>query len=288
MSRHSSLLFAVGPRLVALVVAASLTAGCASAGGWPRVISVEGARAQPTVRGEWIGSYDEALVSIAAVMTDQLGLPPLDASILFYPDRDAFRTALEATGYTPDFARETAATLTAVSGHRRVIVNDRAMEDVGWLFRIALLAHELTHTLQYTFANGVRGTSDQWLREGFAEWVEVEVLVRLGFTSRPQAQRVLLGRLREARIERLPELSQMVTFPDWVSLAQQVGQEALYGHAMLAAGFLLDRHGLQAAIDYFEMFATSDDREDNFRRAFGQDLRAFETEFSARLTQMLR
>jgi hypothetical protein len=31
-----------------------------------------------------------------------------------------------------------------------------------------LLAHELTHTVQYELGGGHRGTSDQWLREGFA------------------------------------------------------------------------------------------------------------------------
>ena len=221
-------------------------------------------------------------------MTEQLDLPPLKASMLFYPDRDAFRAALEAQGYAPDLARDTAATLTAVSGYQRVLINDRSMEEVGWLFRTALLAHELTHTLQYEWAGGIRGTSDQWLREGFAEWVEVEVLVRLGFTTRSAAQRVLLTRLREAGTRDLPTLSQMVTFPQWVALAQRVGQETLYGHAMLAADFLLERHGLPAAIGYFELFAASGDRAANFTRAFGQDLDAFETAFNARLATMLR
>jgi hypothetical protein len=276
------------PGLAAAVAAAWTLSACASAGDWPRVLSVEGARGQPTLRGEWIATYDEALVSIADIMTGQLGLPTLQASLYFYPDREAFRLALEADGYTPDFARETAATLSAVSGFKRVLINDRSMEEVGWLFRVALLAHELTHTLQYEFGGGTRGTSDQWLREGFAEWVEVEVLVRLGFTTRGEARRVMLNRLRDAGADRLPTLSQMVTFPDWVGLAQRFGQEAVYGHAMLAAEFLLERHGLSAAIGYFELFRASNDRAANFRQAFGQDLRQFEADFNARLAALLR
>ena len=270
-----------------VAIAISLLAGCATGGTWPRILSVEAARAQPT-RGEWIATYDEALVSIAAIMTNELGLPPLRASLHFYPDRTAFRSALEADGYPPDFARQTASTLSAVSGFQRVLINDQSMEEVGWLFRVALLAHELTHTLQYEFGGGSRGTSDQWLREGFAEWVEVEVLVRLGFTTRLEARRVMVNRLRDAGLQRLPTLSQLVTFPDWVAVVERFGQEAVYGHAMLAAEFLLERQGLPAAISYFELFRASDDRLANFRRAFGQDLRQFETDFSARLATLLR
>jgi pyridine nucleotide-disulfide oxidoreductase family protein len=274
--------------LLAVLAATSATAGCASAGTWPRIVAVSGEPKNAPGRGEWITTYDEAIGSIASIMGGQLGLPPLQASLFFYPDRDAFRGALEAEGYTPDFARQTAETLTAVSGFKRVLINDRSMEDVGWLFRIALLAHELTHTLQYEFAGGKRGTSDQWLREGFAEWVEVEVLVRLGFTTRSDAQRVLRNRIRDAGVNRWPPLSGMVTFPQWVDLAQRFGQEALYGYAMLAAEYLVERHGMSAAIGYFQLFGASDDRVANFRRAFGQDLAEFEAAFNVQLAAMLR
>jgi hypothetical protein len=270
------------------IVAVALVSACATSGMWPRIVAIDGAGAVGPARGEWIASYDEATASIAAVMTGQLGLPSLHASLYFYPNRDAFRAALEGEGYAPDFARQTAETLTAVSGFKRVLINDRAMEDVGWLFRVALIAHELTHTLQYELAGGTRGTSDQWLREGFAEWVEVEVLVRLGFITRSDARRVLRARVRDAGADRWPPLSRMVTFPEWVDLVQRFGQEALYGYAMLAAEYLVERHGLPAAIGYFQSFGASDDRVANFRRAFGQDLTDFEQVFHARLATLLR
>jgi hypothetical protein len=273
---------------LAILIVAGAAAGCATAGAWPRVVAVGGASASAPARGEWISTYEEAAASIGSVMSGQLGLPSLQASLYFYPDGETFRGALEAEGYTPEFARQTAETLTAVSGFKRVLINDRSMEEVGWLFRTALLAHELTHTLQYDFAGGKRGTSDQWLREGFAEWVEVEVLVRLGFTTRTDARRVLRNRIRDAGVNRWPPLSAMVTFPQWVDLAQRFGQEALYGYAMLAAEYLVERHGLPAAIGYFELFAASDDRVANFRQAFGQDLSDFEMAFNARLAAIVR
>ena len=277
-------------RLAAVCIACSVIAlaGCVSAGTWPRVVTLQEVSAAPTLRGEWIASYDEAVAAIAAIMSRDLGLPPMQAAIHFHRDRAAFQAALEGEGYEPSFARDTAATLSAVSGYRRVLINDASLADLGWLFRIALLAHELTHTVQYEFSGGSRGTSDQWLREGFADWVEVEVLVRLGFLTRAEARRAVLGRLRAVGADRLPALSEMVTFPDWVAVVQRSNEEAVYGHAMLATEFLMERTAMDAVIDYFRLFAGSSDRIANFERAFGQDLPAFEAAFAGYLKAQLR
>jgi hypothetical protein len=275
-------------RRVALIVALA-AAGCVSAGTWPRTLSVRDIRAQPTLRGDWITSDEEALASIALIMWRDLGLPQVQAELQFHRDRTAFRAALESTGYEPAFARQTADTLVAVSGHRRVLINDAGLQDMPMPYRIALLAHELTHTIQYEWAGGVRSTSDQWLREGFAEWVEIEALVRLGFTSRPRARATIVRRLRDAGVARtLPPLSAMVTFQQWVSLAQQFEEEPVYGYAALAVDLLLERHGFARTVAYFERFAGSPDRAANFREAFGEDLPAFEAAFRAHLTALLR
>lgn len=275
-------------RLTAACLACALAVpGCASSVTWPRVVSTADIAARPTARGDWIESYEEALASITAIMVRDLGLPPVHAFVVFHRDRDAFRAALEATGYEPAFARDTADALSAVSGHQRVIVNDDAMADLVWPIRLGLLAHELTHTLQYDFSGGTRGTSDQWLREGFAEWVEVEVLVRLDLTTRDQARTIAVNRLRGAGVRALPPLSAMVTFPDWVDLALRLGQEPIYAQAFLAADFLLRRHGAPAAVDYFRRFAESDDRLANFQRAFGEELTEFERAFQVHLAGLL-
>jgi hypothetical protein len=272
---------------VLVAFALTLPAGCATAA-WPRAMVVSQITAPATTRGDWIESYDAALASIAAIMTRDLALPQPDATVHFHADRDAFRQALEATGYDPAFARETADTLTAVSGHERVVVNAAALEEQPWPIRIALLAHELAHTIQYRWAGGMRGTSDQWLREGFAEWVEVEALVRLGFTTRPEARRVVLSRLRAAGADRLPRLADVVTFPQWVAVVSRSNQEAVYGHAMLATEFLIERTSVTAAVSYFTRFASSDDRLANFERAFGEPLARFEDAWLERQAMLLR
>jgi hypothetical protein len=265
---------------------ACIAGGCASVATGPRIVSTSDVRARATTRGEWIESYEDALASITAIMTRDLGLPGLQASLYFYPGRDAFRAALEADGYDPAFARDTADALSAVSGFRRVLVNDEGLRDVGWHYRVGVLAHELTHTLQYEFSGGSRGTSEQWLREGFAEWVEVQVLVALDFTTRPQARSIAIHQLRQAGAP--TPLSQMVTFPDWVALAQRFGQEPIYAQALLSAEFLLERHGVPAALNYFARFASSDDRLANFREAFGEDLAKFEEAFGVHAAGLLR
>ena len=272
-----------GPLVFAIVAA-----GCVSAT-WPRVVEIGDIRARPMLRGEWITSDDEALASIADIMSRDLGLPAPQAALFFQRDREAFRIALEADGYEPAFARQTAQTLAAVSGFRRVLINDAALQELPWPFRIALLAHELTHTIQYEWGGGVRGTSEQWLREGFADWVEMETLVALGFTTRERARATVVRRLHESGVARtLPPLAQMVTFPEWVALTERFGEEALYGYAMIAAQLILDRHGLAKTIGYFQLFAGSADRVGNFRRAFGEELPEFEAAFRAHLAGLLR
>ena len=270
-----------------LVLAIVATACAAST--WPRVVPIADVRAPAMRRGEWIASDEEALASIAAIMSGDLGLPEPQAALVFHRDRDAFRVALEADGYDPAFARQTAQALAAVSGFRRVLINDAALQEQPWPFRIALLAHELTHTIQYEWGGGVRGTSEQWLREGFADWVEMETLVALGFTTRERARATVLRRLREGGVARtLPPLAEMVTFPDWVALTQRFGEEAIYGYAMIAAQLVLERHGLGRTVAYFELFAGSSDRVANFHRAFGEELSEFEAAFRVHLAALLR
>jgi hypothetical protein len=272
-------------RALSWVIVAAASAACASLDAWPLVMTIGNTRAQPVARGEWIEDYDTALASVAAVMRD-LGLPAVQGTLVFHRDRAAFRAALEQVGYSAEAARTTAETLTAVGGHRRVLINDEGLRDAPWLVRIALIAHELTHTVQYEWSGGVRGTSDQWLREGFAEWVEVQALTRLGFTTPSSARNTVLRRIRDAGGARaFPPLTQMVTFPDWVALARRFDQEAFYGHAWMATQLLIDRHGVAKVISYFERFAQSDDRLANFRDAFGEDLSQFQTAAAASLAR---
>src|SRR5688500_13275795 len=229
-----------------------LASGCAATTTGPMVISMADVRASPVRVGEWIGGYDSALASIAAIMERDLSLPEAHATLYFYPDRDAFRSALEAEGYDAEFARDAASTLSGIGGFRRVLLNDATLRWLEWPHRIALLAHELTHTVQYEFSRGQRGTSEQWLREGFAEWVEVHVLDALDFTTWNQARAIAARRVRDAARQRpAPSFSEMVTYPDWVRVIQKTGEESVYAQAFMSVDLLIQRHGLPAVIQYF-------------------------------------
>jgi hypothetical protein len=266
-----------------------LVAACASTPGGPRAISLDEIRGRPVEYSTGIADDERTLVSIATVMERDLGLPELRAVLHFYPNRQAFQSALEAAGYDADLARDTAAAMSAIGGFRRVLLNDSALRRLKWSQRIALLAHELTHTVQYEFSSGRRSTSEQWLREGFADWVSVYVLESLDLSTREGARQRALNSLRAVGERRgLPILSDMVTFPEWVALSARPAGESIYEQAFLAVDFLIDRHHLSRVIAYFRLFAESDDRLRHFQTAFGEDLPAFEAAFRMHLDGRLR
>ena len=109
--------------------------------------------------------------------------------------------------------------------------------------------------------------------------------LRLGRFADERARRV--GQVRRA-IDRtpFPPLTELATFPQWVSWRSRQGADVTYGQAFLAVDLLIERRGHPAAVDYFRRFARVDDRLGNFRAAFGQDLTAFDREFAAHLRDL--
>jgi len=260
------------------VVVLSLAA-CAVGPGAPRVLSSATIKANPVARVEWIGGWDSAMATAIATMERELGLPRFEVSLHLFPGREAFEAALVRSGYRSDFARDTARTMTAIGGSRAVLVNEGNLVAAPWERRLGLLVHELAHSLQYELGGGQRGTSDQWLREGFAEWVSVCVLQGLEATSLDQTRQRALGRLRGRQRAGLPPLEQMLTFPQWVALGQGPHAGVVYDLAFAAVDFLIRRHGFTRVVRYFELFTGSADRVANFRAAFGEDLDDFERAF---------
>jgi hypothetical protein len=267
--------------------AAFVLAGCAVA---PRVIPVSVSPGQARPSAERIADYPEALAAIASVMVEELKLPVLRASLILYPHRDAFETGLVTERrFDPFLARDTARFSWGVGEPDNVLVNEAALLNVAWPDRIRFLAHEFTHTVQYAFANGRRSTSDQWLREGFADWVSYRVLESLGLATFAEKRESRLAQIRGARDRQpFPSLTQMVTFREWVTLRNRHGATVTYGQAFLAVDFLIERKGLPAVVEYFRLFGQSEDRLVNFQTAFGRELSAFESEFATSLQSLLR
>jgi hypothetical protein len=254
-----------------------------------RVVHVPGDSPAPASRIQWILDYNGAVATIASVMEEDLRLGPVTATLHFFPDRQAFQDALIGEGYDSGFARDTASSLDAIAGHRRVLLNEAALARLGWTDRVALLAHELTHTAQYELAGGRRGSSDQWLREGFAEWVSWRVLEALGASTMAAGRRTNLGRVRAAHARaELPALARLVTFRQWVGLRTHQGAVPMYAQSFLAVDFLIERHGLDRVLKYFRAFGQSDDRIAIFQQTFGETLVSFERAFRSHLGRRLR
>jgi hypothetical protein len=274
--------------LLAFLCAASLTAtGCASASGQARTIVLEEIRVRAATQAAFVDSYERALVSIAAITQRDLGLPRLQGVLHLVPDREALFDVLTASGADPATARGAADRMIAIGAFRAVYVNETAFARLNWNARLAVLAHEVAHAAQYEWAGGQRGTSDQWLREGFADWVQAHVLDALGVL---QLDGILARNsrfiARPDRRKQLPPLSQLVDFPEWVAVSNSAATDVLYPYAYVAADFLVRRHGRDAVIAYFRLFADSDDRLANFHRAFGEEWGAFDSAFREHVAQL--
>ncbi len=250
----------------------------------PRVLVFPDAAIRPVATVDAIAEYGAAVASVLAVAERDLGFEPFPIVFQFCPDTASFESSLLEAGYDRALARDTSRTMQAVGGYRRIVLNEGALVRQPWPSRVATLAHEVGHSIQYEWGGGERGTSDQWLREGFAEWMSMQVLDRLRGLSMSVARRRYVAVLRRLTPSpsRAPLLEDMVTFRQWVALGKRP-DSAQYARAFLSVDFLIERHGLAAVVDYFQRFARSQDRAANFRAAFGEDLASFAVAADERL-----
>jgi hypothetical protein len=282
---HPALAARAAGVLTAGLLLALAAASCRTSPDRPLVVSLSDAAGRPVRNAEFLDSYPRLLAVAADIIRQELQIPPLVVSLELYSDQRAFETGLVRNGYDPAFARETAATMGAIGGYRRVLVNQGAFAGWTWAARAGLVAHELGHVVQYELGGGTRGASDQWLREGFAEWLASRVLEELRLGSLSVARRAHRRAVDRLDPDRLPRFGEMITFKDWVAL-QTAGRGAgVYSLAFLAVDELMARHGSAAFVRYFRLFAESSDRTANFQTAFGTTLEEFERGFFERLAR---
>jgi hypothetical protein len=238
--------------------------------------------------GFHVASYEEALSTVVCIFSQELNLPVYEGDLILHPNRQSFESSLVAgIKFDPAYARQTARWALAVSMPDRILINEAALSTLPWLQRIAVLAHELTHALQYGLASGRRSTSEQWLREGLAEWVSARVTDTLDPGSFAQRLRLATSRIRKTNRHGLPTLSRLVAFREFAQQRAGLGNSAVYDVSFLAADFLVGEVGLSAVIDYFRLFSQSDSRVQNFHAAFGQDPSDLESRFSSHLEKLV-
>jgi hypothetical protein len=265
-----------------------LSASCASAPSQPRTfafVRIEAGAPRPSGR---ITSYPRALEAVLWVMENRLGFPRLSGSLELYPSHASMALGLEGAGYEPSYAVRIAGQLDGITRPGHIFANDAALRWQRWPARIAFLAHELTHVAEYALAGGRRGSSRQWLREGLAEWASWRVVDALGLGSYQTRRRAALLRLRQAHDRRtLPAFRELVAQSAWSRNVNRHALDPAYDQPFLATESLIEGHGLPTVLDYFAMFARSDDALANFRAAFGEDAPHFEAAFQARLNRLL-
>ena len=281
---HSQYVLRVARALGQLAAVTAVVSACAISSE-PRLVSVPDPDLRPASRLDQIADDRTAAATVASIAERELGFSSFPITFRFYPNTEAFERVLLEVGYDRALASSTANTMVAIGGHRAVLLNDARLLALPWVERVALLAHEVGHTLQYELGGGRRGTSDQWLREGFAEWLSIRVLERLeDSVSLTVIRRARQSELRAVGRSKLPRLSELVTFPQWVGAGKN-HRVTMYPMAFLAADFLIECHGIPAVLDYFKRLATSEDRTGNFRAAFGEEIENFEAALIDRVLQ---
>jgi hypothetical protein len=236
-----------------------------------------------------ITSYPQALEAVLWAMQNRLGFPPLSGSLELYPSHPSMALGLENEGYEPSYAAQIAEQLDGVTRPGLIFANDSVLRWQRWPARVVFLAHEMTHVAEFALANGRRGSSGQWLREGLAEWASWQVVDELNLGSYQARRRTALLRLQDAGARRtLPPFRDLVSQKAWLRNGKRHSLDPSYDQALLATEFLIELHGLPAVLQYFRRFARSDDSGANFRAAFGEEREHFEAAFEGHLRQLLK
>jgi hypothetical protein len=266
-----------------LALVSALAQGCTATTGAVEVVQVGVNAATESPRR---ARYAQDVTAIAAAFESALALPPVEVPLVLFPNRRAFATGLIERGYTPELA-EIASGFDAIGGASAVLVNAQIVDRYERRRRIRLLAHELVHSMQYRWGGGTRGASEQWLREGFAEWVACRVAAHLRAGDFDELRDEALAPLSAVQPGTAPApLEGLSTFPQWATAQRRSGGR-LYAQAFLGAELLIDTSGTAALAEYFTRFATGTERRQAFSDSFGMDLAAFESVLQQRWHQAI-
>jgi hypothetical protein len=220
---------------------------------------------------------------VTAIIVTELDLPlPRQFTVFVYSTRAEYQQGLvRVAGISLLRAVEIADSAVGLGHHRQIFINDEALRGAPRRDWLGVVAHELTHAAQYELSGGRRGRSEQWLREGMADWVRFLVLERVGEdTFRRQRERVLraVAGVLPALRDNPPDLLALGSPPGWSARTVHSGGRLTYGLAFLLTDDLIRRHGFESLRAYFRAFTDSDDRFGHFQRAFGRSLAEFQSE----------
>lgn len=253
---------------------------------------------------DWLNeNYSEVLSAISTAMVRELKFPQIQGVVTFYSNYQTFenglaaefeanaRRAEERTGRRqPEsvrqeniavLARQRSVTAAAVAINNKVLVHEIAFRRYPWSERVRVLAHEMTHVLQRNLAGRRPASWENWMIEGFADWVGYKVLDSLNIEDFAKSrQRVVDSVIAGSARQTLPSLIQLHTQGDILTWTRSQGRHAAYGQGMVAIDLLVEEKGIAAVLDYFRKFAKLNNRQGNFSEAFGETLENFDAKFS--------
>ena len=281
---------------------AILLAGCATTSHVFTLSSATDAVAPPPYGHK---DYAQTLNAIASVMSRDFKFPVVDVSVTVYPskasyesgvvaeaslDRERLQRQLGSGAKLPseaefvDAARRSAVSSHAVAYYRKVLVDDSRATKSLWQEWVRLLAHEITHSAQRELVNGRLSSSDQWIREGFADWVGYKVADKFGAENFAKSRQRILDLITTAKsYQTFPSLNQLARNSDWITWSRTLGRAGTYGQALIAVDVLIEEKGVEAMVNYFRLFGKLNNREKNFLTAFGETLSSFDERFSTNL-----
>jgi hypothetical protein len=249
--------------------------------------------------------YAQALAAIASVMSRDFNLPVVDVSVTVYQSQVSYESGVVAGAVQEreqlqqrlgpgaklpsevefvDSARRLAVSSAAVGNYRKVLVKDALVSKLRWPEWVRLLAHELTHSAERELIDGRPSSADQWLREGFADWVGFKIADKFGAEDFTKSRQRNLDDIATARsYQTFPSLNQLARNSDWITWLRTLGRAGTYGQAFIAVDNLIEQKGIEAMVDYFRLFAKVNNREKNFFTAFGETLLSFDERYNRHL-----
>jgi hypothetical protein len=253
--------------------------------------------------------YSGALAAIVSAMVRDLKLPAIEASVTLYFSQTSYESGVVAES-EKDLqrlrqqlgphanrlreeelvfsARRFAVSSVAVGMYKKVLVNEWRLAKYPWPEWVKVLAHELTHTVERNLVEGRLTVSDQWLREGFAEWVGYQVADTFGAETFAKSRDRVLDSIATAKsYQTFPSLTQLARNAEWLTWSKTLGRAATYGQALIAVDLLVEQKGLAAVVEYFRLFGELNNRERNFTTAFGEPISGFEGKFTKHLHRLL-
>jgi hypothetical protein len=208
-----------------------------------------------------------------------------DLRILIVPTPETYAAAFvrESKVNQKEAERRARTTFGWSIGENLILQNVGAPFNPNLRRRVYNVSHEITHKYQAQECLD-RCSKIMWMYEGVAGAFAAKIVEMSG--DRPLAQQKESWLQEVRKMGRRPELKEIVSLSDWNKGLDKFGTDPLYSFAGLATLKLIEEKGYEPIFVYFKQLR-DDSPEDSFKKAFGIDMKRYESEFSADIEKLL-